>query len=125
MAEVRFWTAISRKVSASPVLIGAAATVLSARRSGDMVYGREKRPDCRITNRPRQMKDVYLPDRSTLVAWPAIHGSGMTRRDMIKREACRGDEWKGLFQVTRNEARPFSVKRAKRKLRYWNKFPDR
>lgn len=36
--------AISRKVSFRRYWIGAAAVVLVPRRSGDMVYGREKRP---------------------------------------------------------------------------------
>ena len=74
--------AISRKVSFRRYWIGAAAVVFVLVGLGTWFTVERNAPDwVAITTAPGQMKDVYLPD-STLVA---IHGSGMTRRDMIKR----------------------------------------
>ncbi len=109
MAEVRFWSmrlagrsrfaGIDRAVAVVLVLVGLGTWFTVERNAPDWVA---------ITTAPGQMKDVYLPD-STLVALAGDSWIGMTRRDMIKRRAVEMNG-KAFFQVTRNEARPFSVK---------------
>ena len=101
--------AISRKVSFRRYWIGAAAVVLVLVGLGTWFTVERNAPDwVAITTAPGQMKDVYLPD-STLVA---LAGDSWIRYDAKRYDKERRAvemNGKAFFQVTRNEARPFSV----------------
>ena len=101
---------ISRKVSFRRYWIGAAAVVLVLVGLGTWFTVERNAPDwVAITTAPGQMKDVYLPD-STLVA---LAGDSWIRYDAKRYDKERRAvemNGKAFFQVTRNEARPFSVK---------------
>ena len=102
--------AISRKVSFRRYWIGAADVVLVLVGLGTWFTVERNAPDwVAITTAPGQMKDVYLPD-STLVA---LAGDSWIRYDAKRYDKERRAvemNGKAFFQVTRNEARPFSVK---------------
>lgn len=62
-----------------------------------------------VTTRPGQLKEVYLPD-STRVSLAGSSSVRYDRKNYGKRRRVVEMEGKAFFQVTRNEARPFSVK---------------
>ena len=118
--------AISRKVSFRRYWIGAAAVVLVLVGLGTWFTVERNAPDwVAITTAPGQMKDVYLPD-STLVA---LAGDSWIRYDAKRYDKERRAvemNGKAFFQVTRNEARPFSVETSQTEVYgTGNKFPDR
>lgn len=102
--------AIRRKVSFRRYWIGAAAAVLVLVGLGTWLAVERNAPDwVAIATASGQMKDVYLPD-STLVA---LAGDSWIRYDAKrygKERRAVEMNGKAFFQVTRNEARPFSVK---------------
>ena len=76
--------AISRKVSFRRYWIGAAAVVLVLVGLGTWFTVERNAPIGLRLLTPRQMK-MFTFRIVPWSLWPAIHGSGMTRRDMIKR----------------------------------------
>lgn len=102
--------AISRRVSLRRYWFGAAAVVLMLVGLGTWFTVERNAPDwVAITTAPGQTKDIYLPD-STLVA---LAGDSWVRYDAKRYDKERRAvemNGKAFFQVTRNEARPFSVR---------------
>lgn len=102
--------AIRRKVSFRRYWIGAAAAVLVLVGLGTLFMVERNAPDwVAITTAPGQMKDVYLPD-STLVALASDSWIRYDAKRYDKERRAVEMNGKAFFQVTRNEARPFSVK---------------
>lgn len=92
----RYWMAVA---SVLLLLIGFGTYFITDRNSSEWVA---------LTTGPGQMKEVYLPD-STLIS---MAGSSSIRYDVKtygKERRVVEMKGKAFFQVTRNEARPFSV----------------
>lgn len=102
--------AIRREVSFRRYWIGAAAAVLVLVGLATwFTVGRDAPDWVAVATSPGQMKDVYLPD-STLVALAGDSWIRYDARGYDKERRAVEMNGKAFFQVTRNEARPFSVR---------------
>ncbi len=101
--------AIARKVSLRRYWIGAAVIVLLLGLATWFTVESDAPDWVAIATRSGQMKDVYLPD-STLVALAGDSRIRYDARSYDKKRRAVEMTGKAFFRVTRNEARPFSVK---------------
>lgn len=100
---------VRRTVSFRRYWMAAASVILLLIGFGTYFVTEHKSPEwVAITTAPGQIKDVYLPD-STLIS---MAGNSSIRYDLRaygKERRVVEMKGKAFFQVTRNEARPFSV----------------
>ena len=92
----RYWMAAA---SVLLLLIGFSTYYITDRNSPEWVA---------VTTAPGQLKDVYLPD-STLISMAGNSSIRYDARSYGKERRVVEMKGKAFFQVTRNEARPFSV----------------
>lgn len=92
----RYWMAAA---SVLLLLIGFSTYYITDRNSPEWVA---------VTTTPGQLKDVYLPD-STLISMAGNSSIRYDARSYGKERRVVEMKGKAFFQVTRNEARPFSV----------------
>ncbi|WP_075555836.1 FecR family protein [Parabacteroides timonensis] len=92
----RYWMAVA---SVLLLLIGFSTYYITERNFPEWVA---------VTTTPGQLKDVYLPD-STLISMAGNSSIRYDARSYGKERRVVEMKGKAFFQVTRNEARPFSV----------------